>query len=294
MDRPERLRRAVKSVLDQTYEPLEVVVVDGSSDERTAEVLDTLRTQSGSSIRYIHNDEPQGLPAARNQGIEVTDADLLAFLDDDDEWYPEKTEQQVTRLQEVGADAVYTGFVSRREDGSHIHTRRPTLPVDIYEALLVRNVVGPPSTVLVRRVVLESVGRFDESLYHQEDWDLYVKLAREFDFACVSEPLVTRTVHDEMMSQSVEKQKRHREEVLERNAEELRTSGIEKEAWATHHRKAGLTHCSNGDTAAGRVEFRRSLVYSVELYTLVLYVLSLTGSRGFDFTTWVKRTVERR
>jgi sirohydrochlorin cobaltochelatase len=200
---------------------------------------------------------------------------------------------RVTRLQETGADAAYTGFVSEGEDGSHIHTREPTLPDDIYDALLVRNAVGPPSTVLLRREAYDAVGAFDESLRHQEDWDLYIRLAREFEFTCVSAPLVTRTVHERMMSQDVTKQKFHREEILARNAEELRARGLEAMAWATHHRKAGLTHCSNDDIAMGRAEFRRALAYRRDLYTALLYMLTWTGARGFATATALKRTVDR-
>lgn len=293
MDRPDRVERAVRSVIDQTYDQIEIVVVDGGSDDRTPEVIDRLRTETDHPIQLLRNDEPQGLPAARNQGVAATDTDLVAFLDDDDTWHPDKTARQVQTLEETNADVVYAGFVSKDASGSHVHTRTPELRGDIYDELLVENVVGPPSTVMVSRAAFDQVGGFDEDLYHQEDWDFYLTLAREFEYACVSAPLVTRAVHDGMMSQSVAKQKRHREAILTRNESQLKQRGLFARAWASHHRGAARTHFANGEMTAGRRELREALGYRSDPYTLFLYAVSLTGPEGFSLATRIKRALAR-
>lgn len=96
MDRPEFVQDAVASACEQTYGAIEIVI-DGSDDNRTETVIKELQqTYLGTPITYVHNNTPQGIPAARNQGIAATNAGYLAFLDDDDRWYPEKTNRQMS------------------------------------------------------------------------------------------------------------------------------------------------------------------------------------------------------
>jgi glycosyltransferase involved in cell wall biosynthesis len=294
LNRADRLERALDSVVNQTYDPIEIVVVDGGSTDRTPEVVAEYEASAnGKSVTYINNDEPHGLPAARNQGANETDAGYLAFLDDDDRWHPEKIERQIARLQADGDEAMcYTGLESRTPDGDHVHTKRPTIEGDVYEDILVRNDIGTPSTVLVTREAFESVDGFDEELRHQEDWDFYIRLAREYEVACIPDPLVTRLYHADAMSRDVETQTEYREQIMSRYADQLRSHGVEATARAVHHRDAGVMHCLNGDVRAGNREFRRALSYETDTRTLLLYVASKT-SLGFRTAVRTKRLVNR-
>lgn len=293
MNRAERLEGALESVFSQTYDEIEAIVVDGGSEDRTPEVVAEFQADFSGQVSYVRNEEPQGLPAARNRGIEETDAELLAFLDDDDRWHPSKIERQVERLNTGGAGLCYTGLVSETPDGEHVHTKRPTLEGDIYEEMLVRNDLGTPSTVLVTREAFEEVGRFDEELRYQEDWDLYIRVAREYEIACVSEPLVTRLYHTDAMSRDVETQKEYRERILERYADALRQRDLEAAARAIHHRDAGIMYCLNGDVRCGGREFQTALQYDTELSTWLLYLLTKIGPTGFRAVLKTKRTFNR-
>ena len=230
MNRAEGLEGALESVFAQTYDEIEAVVVNGGSTNRTLSMVSEFRAEHGEErVTYVRNEEPQGLPAARNQAAKETNAELLAFLDDDDRWYPEKTERQVEQF-EKGVGMCYTGLVSETPDGEHIHTKQPMLEGDFYEDITVRNDIGTPSTVMVTRMAFNEVGRFDEELHHQEDWDFYIRLARGYEVARVSESLVTRLSHVEAMSRDVKRQKEYREQILERYAGELQSRGLESEA----------------------------------------------------------------
>lgn len=298
MDRPDRLRAALESVRDQTHDAVEAVVVDGG-DEPAEQVVDELR-DDGLAVTYVRNDAPQGLPAARNQGAAATDADVLGFLDDDDRWRPDFAEAHLAALDD-GAALSYCGFTSVTPDGDVVHVRRPTRSGDLYEDLLVRNVVGPPSTVAVRRSVFDAVDGFDESLDHQEDWAFYLTVADRDGpaaavtgdggprIAAISEPLTERLHHDDAMSRDVAAQKRGRERILERNDDALRARGLRDAAWSAHHRKAGVTRCLSGDTAGGRREFLASLRHRPRPGVAVLLALALTGPRGFRVAVAVKR-----
>jgi len=295
MDRADRLERAVESVVNQTYDDIEIIVVDGGSTDRTPNLVSEYQQRLGKTrVTYLRNENPQGLPAARNQGVEATDTDYIAFLDDDDIWHSPKTERQVDRLDPLeGEGMCYTGITSRTPDGEYVYTRKPAPGNDLYARLLIRNVIGTPSTVLVTREAFEEIGQFDADLRYQEDWDFYLRMAQAYDVACVSDPLVTRISHDESMSSDVETQKEYRERILDRYADERGERGLEAEARATHHRDTGIAYCLNDEIKAGAREFRTALQYRVNAGTILLYLLSRTGKRGFRTAVRTKRNLNR-
>lgn len=293
MNRAERLDGALESVFAQSYETIEAVIVDGGSTDRTPDVASKYRERYPDQVTYIRNEEPQGLPAARNRGFEETDADLIAFLDDDDRWDPTKIEKQVRRFEQ-GIGLCYTGLVSKTPEGSHVHTKKPSLEGNIYENLLVRNNIGTPTTVVVTSEAFESIGRFDESLHYQEDWDLYIRIAREWEVACVSDPLVMRLYHEKGMSRDVEQQKKYRERILQKYSDELQNRGLESEAWAAHHRDAGIVYCLNGEVKSGRMELREALRKQRDIYTAAIYLFTLLGEGGFEAVIKLKRKMNQK
>ena len=295
LNRADHLQRAMESVVNQTYDDIEIVVVDGGSTDRTPEVITEFQeTFSEGSVTYVRNEEPQGLPAARNQGAEATNTDYIAFLDDDDLWYSPKIERQIERLNPSSGEGMcFTGIVSKSPDGEYVHTRKPDPESGRYSRLLVRNYIGTPSTVMVTRDAFETIGGFDEDLRYQEDWDFYIRMAREFDIACVSKPLVTRISHANSMSSDVKTQKAYRERILDRYADERRERDLEAEARAAHHRDTGITYCLTGDVRVGEREFRTALQHRMESRTVLLYLLSKSGKLGFSTAVNIKRKINK-
>jgi len=179
------LPAALGSLQQQTLEPAEVVVVDDGSTDGTAEVAE----QYGAKVIQQNQAGPA---AARNRGIVETSAPLIAFLDADDWFAPTKLERQATKLDELGAVAiacdawlVEDGRVLRCKNEGHAISSVLT-----HERLLQGNPVIC-STMMVRRVVFEHVGVFDEDpdLIATEDYDLWLRLARREPIAYMSEPL---------------------------------------------------------------------------------------------------------
>lgn len=193
-----RLGRAVKSVLAQTYDPLEILVVDDGSTDDPANVL----VPFGGRVTTI-TQKNMGLSAARNTGAAQATGEFIAFLDADDQWLPEKIQRQMDLLQarpEVG----FCSTAARVEDaeGSFLEE----WSCEVAEEPLVRKlfhyntVAGSGSGVMVRRSLLEKTGGFDVELRSVEDVDMWMRLAAVSDYACIPEPLTVIERRGESMS----------------------------------------------------------------------------------------------
>ncbi len=192
----ETLGETLASVLGQTWRDYEVIVVDDGSTDATAEVAEGY----GEAVRLIRK-ENGGSASARNAGIRAARGRYVAFLDADDLWLPEKLERQM-RLHAEQPDLAwsYTDAVFfDDETGEALWQtgRELALPEgDVLRPLFVRNAIAFSSAV-VRRSVLLAEGGFDTSALHRisEDWDLWLRLAREEPVGVVRAPLVRKREH---------------------------------------------------------------------------------------------------
>lgn len=197
--RPELLARAVGSVLEQTFGDWELVVVDdnglGTPEQASTEAA--LRAL-GDDPRFVYLPLALngGACAARNAGIQVARGRYIAFLDDDDVWYPTKLELQVACFAASASDValVYGGY-RRVAPGGPGRLVLPDGRAHALRELLKRNGIGTTSLVMIRRDALVAVGAFDERLPSKQDIDLYIRLAQRFAFAFVPEPLLDKHRH---------------------------------------------------------------------------------------------------
>lgn len=184
----EFFREAVDSVHEQTYQNIELIVVDDATEP--LEPPETRRLADVRCIRGSHD----GAAAARNTGTEAANGEFIAFLDDDDRWYPEKIEQQLRRFR--GGDAsvgvVLTGQRYVDERGKTIGIYEPELQGDTTLRLLFAQLNCAFSTLMVRSSALDRAGRIDERFQTWEDWEWCVRLSRSCEFSVVPDPLVTR------------------------------------------------------------------------------------------------------
>ncbi|WP_170977356.1 glycosyltransferase family 2 protein [Halorussus salinisoli] len=192
-NRTTRLRRAIKSILDQTYPNLELIVVDDCSVVPAEEVLKPVQTERLPKSQIIRHDTNRGGAAARNTGITAADGEFIAFLDDDDVWEPTKISRQVTefRSDEVPG-VVYTGVKQVDERGNVKAIKTPTTEGDVTRAILLRNFVGTFSAVMIRSEVVDEVGLLDERFPSWQDWEYYLRLSKDWEFRSVPKALVRR------------------------------------------------------------------------------------------------------
>ncbi|MGD0939356.1 MAG: glycosyltransferase family A protein [Terracidiphilus sp.] len=182
------IAEAIESCLSQTYAPHEIIVVDDRSSDRTAEIAESFAPR----VRVIRLAENVGVATARNQGIQASTGDWLAFLDADDYFLPEKLElQRRCAQQNARAVLIYTGFRIIAVDGSESGGQFIP-PGELLPMLRYRNRMNA-SSVIMRRDAFDSVEGFDPSLRIAQDWDMWLRVAARFSvelFAAVPEPLV--------------------------------------------------------------------------------------------------------
>ena len=176
---------SIQSVIDQTYSHWELMVVDDGSTDKTAEIVQSLLS-TDERISYIHQ-RNGGQASARNTGIKNSAGELIAFLDADDLWIKEKLDLQILKMDETGADVVYSDGHHIREDGEPSDGKDFFAPVPgrvegarMFKLLYEYNRIQIQS-VLTRRDLLDKAQLFDEDrrLQNCEDYDIWLKLARE-------------------------------------------------------------------------------------------------------------------
>ena len=203
------LPEAIESVLAQTYLQFEIIVVDDGSTDNSGEIATRY-----SSVRCI-SQENQGVAAARNRGLSESKGSYLVFLDQDDRFLPNALEIGVSCLNAHPDCAFVFGFCKRiAADGTpwlhssqqpvETHYRQEPVETDYYPALLRGGDINicPPSTVMFRHIIFDSVSAFEPSLNPADDYDVYLRIARAFPIYCHKKVIVHYRMHGDNQSGS--------------------------------------------------------------------------------------------
>lgn len=205
--------RALDSVYAQSHCAQEVIVVDDGSSDGTGDYVRTYFPQA----RYIRQSN-QGVSAARNRGIVAARGDWLAFLDSDDEWLPQKLQIQCRVLE------TNPGYRICHSDEIWVRRGRRVNPMrkhaksggNIFQRCLPRCVISP-SSVMVHRSVMETVGKFDQAFPACEDYDLWLRVCAVYSVLYIEQPLIIKYGgHVDQLSQRYPAMDRFRIEALEK------------------------------------------------------------------------------
>ena len=188
------LGESIESVLDQTVQDFEIVVIDDGSTDQTNEVAGRYHR-----AHYIGQTN-QGLSAARNTGIRESRGRYLVFLDADDKLLPNALEAALVCFRANPEYAFVSGGFRRISANGAFIERQPTVKSEHYLVLLKYNYIGMQATVAYRREAIEAVGGFDIRLPACEDYDLYLRIASQFPVATHEEIVADYRIHDTNMS----------------------------------------------------------------------------------------------
>ena len=187
-NRKETLKRAIQSVLIQSYTPYEIIVIDDGSDDGTKEWL----KDNFPNVKYIYQMN-SGVSSARNKGIKFARGDWIALLDSDDEWLPSKLKDQANEIElNPAAKFLHTNEIWIR-NGVRVNQMKKHKKYGgyIFEKCLDMCRISP-SSVLIKKDIFDEIGMFDETLKVCEDYDLWLRFASKYQVHFLDQPLIKK------------------------------------------------------------------------------------------------------
>lgn len=187
------LKKAINSVRNQTYENIEIIVVDDGSNDGTDAYC---RAQDDIKYIYIPPKEHQNGNYARNLGIKASNGGYIAFLDDDDEWMPTKIARQYKKMSSNECGIVYVGrrFSLRNGERKFDEVLNVSLAGDLSKKVFY-NIFSTTSCIMVKREVLDDIGYFDENVEYWQEYELLTRICQKYKVALVNKPLVIYAVN---------------------------------------------------------------------------------------------------
>lgn len=258
------------SLQKQTFSDFEVIVVDdGSTDKSAEQIYPYLKDRR---FRYIKQ-KNGGQANAKNRGIKESKAELIAFLDADDQWEPKKLEKQIPLFSRQEVGVVYSR-------ASHIDAEGRPLPMvspgrylqprrgRVTDFLLMDNFVSFSSSV-VRRSCIEQFDGFNESLKMGIDWDLWLRISTKYQFDFVDLPLlIYRMGHAGQMSKNLEERQRCSDKIMHTflmRFPEYVKKAVLRRAWAYTYMNRGEYHAKRNFSVALHYYYRSFLEWPISL-----------------------------
>jgi glycosyltransferase involved in cell wall biosynthesis len=288
-NRAHLIGRAISSVLQQTYNDFELIVVDDGSVDNTAEIVNSFNDRR---IRLVRHHRNRGVSAARNTGIKMSRGEYVAFQDSDDEWLPRKLEKQLDlfkndRSGDLGLVVCEYMIISEKGE----KRCSPRINSLNYEQLL-RHFGGygeATQRFMLKRDLTSSELYFDESLHAWEEWDLLFRISRICRIDYVREMLVKYYRHDEPHVDVPSNRIQAREALLKKYAEELATNprGLSYGHW-----QIALDYHKTGEMSLVRYHLGKSIhAYPWNPDYYLQYAAAVFGRTVFKITFGLRHAV---
>lgn len=226
-NRKDRIELAIESVLGQTFQNFELIVVDDGSTDNTAEVVQAYVNQ----VKYFYQSH-QGVSAARNFGIEKAKGYYICFLDSDDEWLRNKLETQVQLIRsKPQVEICYTDEIWIR-NGVRVNPKKIHQKYSgwIYQRCLPLCIISP-SSVMIQRNIFNQLGMFDPEMIVCEDYDLWLRISHHYPITFIPQQLIVKKGgHEDQLSGKFWGMDRYRVKAMEKMLQNYNLSPEDKKA----------------------------------------------------------------
>lgn len=284
------VEKAIDSVLRQTYSNIELLVVDDASDDGTKEILSNRTKRDGFEYIYITKEESKGGNHARNVGINHSKGEYIAFLDDDDEWMPEKIEKQVAFFvsnSDYGAVSCLTKIECDLKD----IIKEPLshrIEGDIHQDIF-KQIYCLTSSLMIRRDILDKCGLFDENIGFWQEYELSIRFAQITKAGIVPEYLMLYRIINNSNNQTSKLGEWEKAvEYVENKHREIIVK-LPKTIYRKHRgfiASDGLQRAINADDKRKRMEYLGMTIgYCPSLKHIIK---ALTSKKGIDFIRKIK------
>ena len=225
---PYIVERALKSVINQTYRNIEIIVIDDSpvDYEYRSAVKDIVESFRQHNIKYVSHGDCLGACAARNTGLSIAKGEYIGFLDDDDEWLPNKISEQVNAFTSPKVGLVYCGNNVVYESTGLIKEHKiPCIDKNVYENLMYENFIGSTSFPLIKTAYLKAIGGFDVYMQSAQDYDVWLRISQICEVKYVDQPLVLYHFHEgDQITKNPQKKIAGLERIILKNIDYLKTN----------------------------------------------------------------------
>ncbi len=294
-NRAHLLPRAIQSVLSQTFQDFELIVVDDGSTDTTREVVEEFMAHD-ERIFYLWEKNSGGAARPKNAGIQKSQGECIAILDSDDAWMTQKLEKQIAKLEEsknkkVGAVGCDIIVVDLAYGGDFIY-RVPHYR-DVLKSMLESDTMGTGSAMVYKKDIFDQLGGFDEGLRSGQDREMRIRIAERYDFDFVREPLVRYYVEHDNISTALDIEKREKdwEYLFEKYRKYYQN---DPRLWSRKLRYDGTRYILLGDAKKARREFLESLGKNPFNGKSILYLLvSFMGPRFYLRLTRLKLRIRQ-
>ncbi|MEE9379540.1 MAG: glycosyltransferase family 2 protein [Candidatus Lokiarchaeia archaeon] len=284
--RNQYLKRAINSVLNQTFNEFEIIVVDDNNEgSRYRKLNEKLMEdyKDNEKIIYIKHQQNLNGAAARNTGIKFSKSKYIAFLDDDDEYLPEKIELQINLLEKLDKTwgAVYCGYSIYRKNKllqRNLNLGSGNLKKKL---LLMETPIGGCSTLLMKRSILKELDGFDIAFSRHQDWELLIRFFRRYRIAYVNRILVKMHLDDRRNITDPESIVLLKEKYLRKFKKDIEEMPIrlQKEIYKRHYLQIARSYIENKNFNKALKYYKKSKNYSKILsLDYVKLILTLVDS----------------
>ena len=274
-NRPELLKRAVGSVLNQTCQDFEIIIVDDGLDKRADEVINSF---DDFRLKYFQHSEEKGGSAARNTGIKNARGEFIAFLDDDDEWVPHKLTTQMSQFESTPHDVGFCFSAVENVYGDRKYiTTVPSGIGDYHQLALSYFKSLLTVTLIIKKYVFEEVGLFDEQFPSHQEADLMIRVTGKFKGLGINQSLVKVIMggHDQVGG-SLKRRILGREMLLAKHMEEFKK---DKKLLAEQDFNLGLMYRDNAQFFQARKMFNQAVKNDFSIRYLLHRLSMILGGR---------------
>lgn len=275
-NRPEMVKNAINSVLIQTYQDFEVIIVDVGLEKRADIIAGGFNDPR---ISYIRSEKELNGSAARNIGIKQAKGRFIAFLDDDDEWVPEKLAIQMKEFENTLPDVgfSFSAVKNIRDNGSFV-TQVPEEANDYFELALGWFSGFLTVTLIIKKDVFDDVGLFDESFPSHQESDLMIRISKKYKGLGINRPLTIVNMKGgyERVGGDFARKIQGHEMIIKKHFEEFKKR---PKILAFHYFELGLFSRDNGQYNEARSCFKKAIGNNPSFRYLIHYLSMFFGGR---------------
>ncbi|HBG61917.1 MAG: hypothetical protein A2Y03_09700 [Omnitrophica WOR_2 bacterium GWF2_38_59] len=220
------VEEALNSIFNQSFSDYEIIVIDNGSKDSTLEIL----SKYTKKITILKESQP-GVSFARNKGIKASKGKYIAFIDQDDIWHRDKLlEQKQLLASDLGVGMVGSGYDVINSYGKIIDIikKKNQNKENFIQELFVRNLIGPPACMMIKKECFDSVGCFDTELNGVEDKDLWIRILEKYDIKYFENSLIKYRVHDDNAHKNVIFMKKSQKKFLMKHLKKINFKNINK------------------------------------------------------------------